>query len=168
VKELLEQYVPRVYRFALRLTANLHAAEDLTQETMLRAWRSRRFLENSQATRVWLFRIAVNLWRDQLRRNRSAVARAGELSVEAIDPIATPDCQAADAEALRLAMESLQQLPHLQRQALYLRACEGLSAAEIASVLRTSADSVKTSLCIARKRLREQLRGILESFFVLF
>src|SRR5712692_4928022 len=79
VKNLLEEYVPRVYRFALRLTNDPHAAEDLTQETLLRAWRRRGLLRDPRAARVWLFRITANLWRDQLRRDRCRVARAGPL-----------------------------------------------------------------------------------------
>src|SRR3989304_8552329 len=65
VKVLLEEHVPRVYRFALRLTGNRHEAEDLTQETFLRAWRHRRRLRDRSAARVWLFAIAANLWRDR-------------------------------------------------------------------------------------------------------
>jgi len=76
----------------------------------------------------------------------------------------TPDDQVANAESVHLALQSLQELPEGQRQALYLRACEGLSAEEIALVLGTSANSVKASLCVARKKLREQLRELFENF----
>lgn len=78
---LLEQLVPRVYGFALRLTGNLHAAEDLTQETFLRACRKAASLQDERRLRVWLFQIAVNLWRDQLRRRRLAPERAGPLDL---------------------------------------------------------------------------------------
>src|SRR5712692_6946834 len=91
VKNLLEEYVPRVYRFALRLTNNPHAAEDLTQETMLRAWRGRWLLRNPQTFRVWLFRITANLWRDQLRRGRLTVARAEQLPLDHAAKIPTPE-----------------------------------------------------------------------------
>lgn len=168
VEKLLQEYVPQGYRFALRLTGDTQAAEDLTQETLLRAWRSRLRLRHSHATRVWLFRIAANLWRDQLRRQQHAVARPAELTDEIAASTAAPDKSAADAECLRMTLQSLQQLPPLQRQALYLRACEGLSAAEIAVVLRSTPDSVKASLCLARKTLGAQLRGILSGFFTLF
>src|SRR5207244_7362280 len=82
---LLQECVPRVYRFALRLTHDPHAAEDLTQETFLRAWSQFRHLREPRAAQVWLFRIAVNVWRDQVRRGRSRIARAGSLSADAPD-----------------------------------------------------------------------------------
>jgi len=163
VRELLEEYVPRVYRFALRLANDPHIAEDLTQETMLRAWRKRELLREPGAARVWLFRITVNLWQDWLRRGRSLVAQAGSLPPDQPDRGRTPDDQLANEESVHLALQSLQELPEGQRQALYLRACEGLSAEEIALVLGTSANSVKASLCVARKKLREQLRELFEN-----
>jgi RNA polymerase sigma-70 factor (ECF subfamily) len=166
VRELLEEYVPRVYRFALRLTNDPHAADDLTQETFLRAWRRRQVLRDPRTARVWLFRIAVNVWNDQLRRKRSLVAQAVALPIDQPDRGPGPERKVEDQESLRLALQSLQELPDRQRHALYLRACEGLSAAEIASVLDTSADSVKASLCVARKKLREQLRELFESLFL--
>jgi RNA polymerase sigma-70 factor (ECF subfamily) len=167
VRELLEEYVPRVYRFALRLANDSHEAEDLAQETMLRAWRKRDLLRDPQAARVWLFRIAVNVWRDRLRHGRSLVARAGPLPPDQPDPQRSPDNQIADEECVRLVLESLQELPDAQRQALYLRACEGLSASEIALVLGTNANSVKASLCVARKKLREQLRELFDHFLLI-
>jgi RNA polymerase sigma-70 factor (ECF subfamily) len=164
VRELLEAYVPRVYRFALRLTRDPHAAEDLTQETFLRAWRQVRHLREPRAAQVWLFRIAANVWRDQVRRGRSRIARASSLSADAPDRSPPADEQLAEQECLRLALDSLQALPEQQREALYLRACEGLSAAEIATVLGTSADSVKASLCVARSKLRKLLEHLLFVF----
>jgi len=163
VRELLEEYVPRVYRFALRLANDPHVAEDLTQETMLRAWRKREMLREPGSARVWLFRITVHLWQDRLRRGRSPVAQASTLPADQPDRGRHPDEQIADQESLRLALQSLQELPEGQRQALYLRACEGLSAEEIAGVLGTTANSVKASLCLARKKLREQLRELFEN-----
>ena len=79
MSERLEEHLPGVYRFALRLTGNPHAAEDLTQEAFLRAWRQARQLRVPQAARAWLLRITMNVWRDQLRRGQSPVARAGPL-----------------------------------------------------------------------------------------
>jgi RNA polymerase sigma-70 factor (ECF subfamily) len=162
VRELLEEYVPRVYRLALRLTGDAHAAEDLTQETLLRAWRQLDRLRASGSARVWLFRIAANLWRDQLRRGRSPVARAGKLADDLAGRCVPPDRTAADHEAVGRALEVMETLPPRQRQVLYLNACEGLSAAEAAEVLGISSSAAKASLSLARKRLRHELRDLLE------
>lgn len=162
---LLEEFVPRVYRFALRLTGDPHAADDLAQETMLRAWRSRGRLRHPQAARVWLFRIAVNLWRDQLRRGRSSVARAGPLPEDHPGRTPAPDRQASGHDDLRRALAALDRLPERQREVLYLNACEGLPAADIAAVLGIQGDAVKASLSLARKKLREELHDLFEDLF---
>ena len=72
---LLVQYVPNVYGFARRLTRDDHAAEDLTQETLLHAIERIDTLRDVGRTRIWLFRIAANLWRDQWRRSKHPAAR---------------------------------------------------------------------------------------------
>src|SRR5438067_2836878 len=98
VSDLLDEWVPRVYRFALRLCRDRHAAEDLTQETFLRAWRRRGRLRDERAARAWLFRITANLWRDQVRRGRLPVARAGPLDDAAPGRAEPPERLAADRE----------------------------------------------------------------------
>jgi RNA polymerase sigma-70 factor (ECF subfamily) len=165
VKDVLEEYVPQIYRFALRLTHDPHAAEDLTQETVLRAWRGRGRLRQPQAVRVWLFRITVNLWRDQLRRGQSRIAQAGPLPDDHAGSTPAPDRQAAGQEDVRRALAALDRLPERQREVLYLNTCQGLSAAEIATILGIHPDAVKASLCLARKKLREQLHDLFEDLF---
>lgn len=161
MRELLQAYLPRVYRFAWRLTNDPHAAEDLTQETFLRAWRQRHRLRDPGAARVWLFRITANLWRDQLRRRQSPVARAGPLGEGQPSAARPPDVKLVQQEAVGRALEALNALPPRQRQVLYLSACEDLAAADIATVLGISAEAVKANLSLARKKLREQLQDLL-------
>src|SRR5687767_14908852 len=100
VTSRLETWVPRVYRFALRLSRDPHAAADLTQDTFLRAWRHRGRLRDPRAVRGWLFRIAANLWRDRLRRGRSPVARAGPLDETEPGAAHSPERTAAGREEL--------------------------------------------------------------------
>lgn len=165
VKSLLEEYVPRVYRFALRLTRNSHTAEDLTQEAFLRALRSGSAPGNPHAIRVWLFRITVNLWRDQLRRGKLRVGRAEGLVEDPPSPWRSPDQVVAEREELKQALDALETLPDRQREVLYMSACEGLSAAEIAEVLGSRPEAVKSNLSLARKRLRQMLQNILQVVF---
>lgn len=153
----LEDWVPRVYRFARRLTADADAAEDVAQEAFLRAWRHRGRLRDERAARGWLFRIAANVWRDRLRSGRSPIARAAPLDATAPAPARPVEHQAAGKEELARALAALDALPPRQRDVLYLTACEGLSAAEVAAVLGISPDAAKASLSLARKKMREQL-----------
>jgi RNA polymerase sigma-70 factor (ECF subfamily) len=162
VGSLLEELAPRIYRFALRLTCDSHAAEDLTQETLLRAWRRRDRLREPHAARVWLFAIAVNLWRDALRRGRHLAGRAGPLVGDPVGRVLAPDADAARQEDLRRALDAMDALPERQREVLYLSACEGLALAEVASVLGITASAAKASLSLARRKLREELSDLVD------
>ena len=157
VSELVEQWVPRVYRFALRLCNDPDVADDLTQETFLRAWRHRGRLRDPRVLRVWLFRIATNLWRDRLRRGRFPIAQPEILSdsEQANEPAA--ERLVSVKEELSLALGAMNALPNRQREVLYLIACEEMSAAEVSQVLDISTDAVKSSLSLARKQMRRML-----------
>ena len=155
--KFLEEWMPRIFRFALRLTCDCHKAEDLAQETMLRAWRQRESLRDFQSSRVWLFRIAANLWADQLRRGRSPVARAGPLPETAWQVSQSAEQSLAGREELHLALAALEQLPPRQREVLYMNACEGMKIAEIAEVLEATPEAIKASLSLARKKMRDSL-----------
>lgn len=165
MRNLLQEYVPRVYRFALRLTHDAHTAEDLTQETFLRAWRRHGLLRDPQAIHVWLFRITANLWRDQLRRGKLRVAQAGPLPADCASGMRPAERSVEDQDDLRRALEAMEALPERQREVLYLSACEGLSAAEITLVLGISSEAVKANLCLARKKLRQELKDLYEDRF---
>jgi RNA polymerase sigma-70 factor (ECF subfamily) len=165
VRALLEQYVAGVYRFALRLTGDRHQAEDLAQETLLRAWRHRKRLRQRKAARVWLFKIAANLWRDQVRRRGRGPREAASPVDECPSVETSPDRPISDQEDLRRALETMDSLPPRQREVLYLHACEGLSLAEIADVLGIRAEAAKASLSLARKRMRCKLADICRDRF---
>ena len=152
--------MPRVYRFALRLTNDPDAADDLTQETFLRAWRRRDRLRDPTQARVWLFRITANIWRDRLRRGRSPVALAGPLPENEVGNVPSPDRLAAGRDDLSRALDALAGLPPRQREVLYLSACEEMTPAEVAAVLGISPDSAKANLSLARKAVRRQLSDL--------
>jgi RNA polymerase sigma-70 factor (ECF subfamily) len=156
----LEQHVDAVYRYALRLTRRADLAEDVAQETLLRAWKCRGRLRDPRAARSWLLRIATNVWSDQLRKTRADPA-----VLESEPPCSRrPAAQVfADQENVRLALEAMDQLPQRQRQVLYLITCEQLSHEEVAEVLEIGVAAVKSNLCIARKAMRTRLKQLYES-----
>lgn len=151
----LEEWLPRVYRFARRLCQDASVAEDLTQDAMLRAWRCRHELRNPAAVRVWLFRITANLWHDRLRRQQSPIAQAQGLSGNELGAPIAPDFLPTVRDELSFVLAALDQLPARQREVLYLSACEEMSSAEVAEVLGITSDSAKANLSLARKRMRE-------------
>jgi RNA polymerase sigma-70 factor, ECF subfamily len=156
----LEQYLDTVYRYALRLTGRPDLAEDVTQETMLRAWQNQRKLRDPHLARIWLLRIATNLWNDNLRRTRYQPR-----SLECEPPC--PRRAAAEtrdaAESVRLALAAMDELPPRQRQVIYLITVEELSHAEVAEVLDINLAAVKSNLSAARKEMRRRLKEVYES-----
>jgi RNA polymerase sigma-70 factor (ECF subfamily) len=165
VRNLLDEYVPRVFRFAMRLSRDHHTAEDLTQETLLRAWRHRDRLREPHTALVWLMRITQNLWLDHLRRRKHPVGQAAPLCTEVVDKSDAAIRTVGDQDEARMALGAMDSLPSRQREVLYLHACEGFTHVEISEVLGISPDAVKANLSLARKKMRELLRGtIFHSF----
>jgi RNA polymerase sigma-70 factor (ECF subfamily) len=156
VLEGLAEHVPHVYRFALRLSGDVHRAEDLTQETFLRAWKGREKLKDNRAARVWLFRIAANLWKDDLRRSetRTEDSQAESFTVSAS---ASAERMLESREELEQALKMLDSLPPRQRAVLYLAAVEELSLGDIGEILQITYNDAKVNLSLARKRMRERV-----------
>lgn len=152
--EQLEQLIPGLYRFACRLTGQADWAEDLTQETLLRAWEKRRQLREEHSLRLWLFRIAVNLCRDQMRQNHRR-PNLEPNAESAVDPSPEPSRIAGEREEVFEVLKVLEQLPPRQREVLHLSAVEEFRVAEIAEILGISANAVKVNLCEARKKMRD-------------
>ena len=156
----LEEHSQRVWRFALRLTRDVHQAEDLSQEVLLRAWRHRWRLRDPRRGCVWLFRITMNLWRDQARRNSRRPSCGAWPDIDQQAANATPVQRLIDQEDVRQALATMDELPSRQREVLYLHACEALALTEIASVLGISTEAVKASLSLARKTMRRKLEHL--------
>jgi RNA polymerase sigma-70 factor, ECF subfamily len=158
--DTIEEHVGSVYRYALRLTHRPDLAEDLTQETLLRGWRNRRKLRDERAARVWLFRIATNLWTDQIRRGRF---RAEALDTEPACPRPLPAAASDERENVRMALAAMDKLPPRQRQVLYLVTCENMAHGEVATILGIGDSAVKANLSLARKEMRLRLKEIYEA-----
>jgi RNA polymerase sigma-70 factor, ECF subfamily len=156
----VDEYLPRVYRFALALTRSRQEAEDLVQETYVRAWRRRRQLQDPKAAAAWLFSIAKNAWTDRLRRKARRRAATEPLGDDYQDPAAGPDRGLVVREDLGRVLEAMDSLPPRQREVLHLHACQGLSLQEIADVLGITTQAAKASICEARKRLRQRCHEI--------
>src|SRR4051812_13120776 len=162
------------------MLGSLAEAEDLAQETFLRAWKSRDGFEGRASARTWLYRIATNACLDVLTRRPRRVlpdqlgpAGEPEGQITAVDlpwlepyPDRLLDAAAPDAtgpvvierETIELAyLAALQYLPPRQRATLVLRDVLGWSAKETAASLETSVASANSALQRARATLRERL-----------
>jgi RNA polymerase sigma-70 factor, ECF subfamily len=163
-----------------RMVGSVDEAEDLVQETYLRAWRSYGTFEGRSSLRTWLYRIATNACLSALEQRGRWVLSSG-LGGPADDPdappgpaehevawlgpvpdaVVTPETHdpatlVAAREGVRLALvAALQYLPARQRAVLLLREVLGFSASEVAAILGVSAAAVKSALQRARARLDE-------------
>jgi len=153
----IEAHVGNVYRYALRLVGRADMAEDLAQETMLRGWRNWRKLRDPRAARVWLLRIATNLWNDELRR---AKFRTQSLPADPPCPRPLTTVASDERENVRIAMAAMDELPPRQRQVLYLTTCESLTHSDVATILQISESAVKANLSLARKEMRRRLKDL--------
>jgi RNA polymerase sigma-70 factor (ECF subfamily) len=158
--DAIEEHVGSVYRYALRLTGRADLADDLTQETFLRGWRNRRKLRDARAVRVWFFKIATNLWTDELRRKRFQQV---SLKSEPPCPRPLPAAVGVGLESVRQALAAMDELPPRQRQVLYLVTCENMTHSEVATIAGISESAVKANLSLARQQMRRRLKDVYES-----
>ena|SRR5215472_6682091 len=156
---LLETYCDRIYPYLLRLVRNPCEAQDLTQETFLRTHRHREKLRDPESVRSWLYRIATHVALDHLRQRMPHIPIDDEKSVEGLQPAVSSRPSAQEVterkEASRCVQHCLDFLPHHYRAVLLLHEAHGLTAVEIAGLLRTNPATVKMRLHRARHLLHK-------------
>lgn len=155
MKTQIEEHIDSVFRFALSLTKNRHAAEDLSQECLLRAQQKIHQLKEPSKTKSWLFQIVVNLWKDHLRKKQPNLVETDIATLFAES--SRPDETLIQKEEKIEALQMMQALPDKQRNVLFLSVVEQLSNQEIGELLGMNVNSVKASLSIARKTMRYKL-----------
>ncbi len=169
---LLERHRRELHVHCYRMLGSFTDAEDLVQETFLRAWQHRDRLEPGSNTRAWLYRIATNACTDTIRRQRrQAPATVGTCAeVPWLQPYpdallneipadeAGPESAAVARETIELAfIAAIQALPPRQRAVLVLCGALGWPAAEAAAALDTTTAAVNSALQRARAVLRDRL-----------
>jgi len=152
-----ERWIPRLRRYALALTGNREAADDLTQDTLERAWRKRALWQPGTDLRAWLFTVMHNVYVNGVRSAR-ATESLDEDGPTADALHALPAMSAADGDVvlseLRAALALL--VPE-QREVVLLVGLEQMSYAEAAAVLEVPIGTVMSRLARGRERLRELL-----------
>lgn len=156
---LVREYEKPVYNLALRMTGSVEDAQDLTQETFIKAYRRLDSFRGDSKFSAWLYRIASNVCLDHLRSK----ARSGTVSIAVSDEdgaeLDIPDTAPSVEETVlgNLTREAVQRgldlLPEAQRQILLLREINGLSYEEIAQTLSLESGTVKSRIFRARKKL---------------
>ncbi len=146
---LCQSLRPDLLRFAFWLSRDRSLAEDVVQETLLRAWKSRDALKDETAAKPWLLTIVRREYARCFERKRLPLVDVEELVAREEPTLA--DAGDAQLEELRAAMFKL---PEEYREPLVLQVLMGYSTAEIAAELELSTAAVLTRLFRARKQLR--------------
>jgi RNA polymerase sigma-70 factor, ECF subfamily len=148
-----------LYSFALALSRDASTAQDLVQETYVRALGARRKAEPEGNVRLWLFVILHNVWRNQLRR-RHVITDDTALAFLP-DPGASPE-EALERKRLRRRLRAaIAELPASFRQVVELRCVQEFSYQEVASIVGCPTGTVMSRLARGRAMLRRLLRPTL-------
>lgn len=164
---LVKKYERPVYGLILRMVGNREDAADLTQETLLKAFKGLKDFKEKSGFHTWLHRIAVNLTLNFLKKSREQ-----KTHLEYIDSMANEETQiqtelesseVASSEELREQIEkALADLPQIYKIAFYLVVFQGMSHREAAGVLGCSEGTVSWRIHEARKILKEKLKTYFE------
>lgn len=154
---------PRIYRYILSMVQDTAEAEDLTQETFLRAYRNRASLRDEAAQTAWLYRIATHVCLDRLRQYARRAPMETDTDLDLVE-IAEPDTPSLQKVIEQDEMSACVQgyLNHLSdsyRSVILLHDMHELSAPEIAGLLGESLANVKIRLHRSRQKLRLALQA---------
>ena len=163
---VMETYQPVIFRFMFASLRDRDAAETLTQDCFLRAYRHRNRFRGSASVKTWLMRIAVNLVRDRLRNRRLQFWRRTQLSAieeyKVNDSVATrglsPESQTLLNDQVSGIWQAAGSLSHMQRSVFLLRFVEEMDLIEIADALGVTEGTVKSHLSRALNNIRERIR----------
>lgn len=163
-RALVEEHSPMVFRVAYRMTGSEEDAEDVVQESFLKAHRSLARFDARSSFGTWIYRIAVNCAIDLIRRRRQAAAPSRRMGDEDFDLVENfpsnappPDRDALSGQIHRSVAAALTRLSPLERAAFVLRHLEGMPIEGIASVLQSRPNAVKQTVFRAVQKLRREL-----------
>ncbi|MBM3738198.1 MAG: RNA polymerase sigma factor [Acidobacteria bacterium] len=155
-RHLVERHSRSVFRLAFRMTGSESDADDIVQDTFLRAFRQIETYEARSAFSTWIYRIAANCCLDMLRARRR---RPQELPEALVCEAPGPDRMALATEVRTTLSGALATLSDQERAAFLLRHFEGCSISQIGESLGISETAAKNSIFRAVKKLRDQLEG---------
>lgn len=167
LNDLMERHATPVFRFLCRMLGNEDDANDLAQETFARVFQSRDKFRTSERFSTWLFTIAANLARNQIRwRTRHPNVSLDAETGTAEEPLANvlpatdaaPNERALAKERVVAVRRAVRKLPEDLREAIVLCEWEEKSVAEAASILDATPKAVESRLYRARQHLREELK----------
>ena len=163
-KLLVERYQERIRNLIFSIFHDSGIVDDLAQEVFIKAFESLQTFRLDSSFYTWIYRIAVNKSRDEMRRRKirrflSFQTLVDESNKELVSKLSVPP---EERDAKEIVALGLQALPEKFRSAIILKDLEGLSYEEMAEVLQCELGTVKSRLSRARTMLRKVLQPILE------
>jgi RNA polymerase sigma-70 factor, ECF subfamily len=170
-KSLVERHSRAVYRLAHRMTGNPQDAEDVVQETFLKAYRQLGRFESRANFGTWLHRIAVNCSIDVIRARKHQETAHDAVDLDTLDggggqhdPVdPSPERLMLSTEVQEQVTRAMDGLTHMERAAFVLRHFEGHSIDEISRALNLKANAAKHSIFRAVRKMRLALEPFVES-----
>jgi len=154
---LLRRHADALLAFIHRTVRDRHRAEELFQDVFLAVWIGRHSFQRSGTFRPWLFGIAVNKCRAELRRSTRLSVVGLNYADEAASPGPTPESAADAAETAHHVQQAVDRLPDNQRTAVVLRLWSGLAYSEIAQAMGVAEGTVRSHMFHALKTMRNYL-----------
>ncbi|OIQ84803.1 ECF RNA polymerase sigma-E factor [mine drainage metagenome] len=167
---LVMKYQRRIFRLIMRFIRDPAQAEDVAQETFLRAYRAIPQFRGDSQFYTWLYRIAVNTAKKAIAEGAREVTlhenlgEGGETSGldEHLSDLETPEAVLAGRQVARTVNEAIDGLPEDLRTAIALREIEGMSYEDIARAMSCPVGTVRSRIFRAREAIARQLRPLLE------
>jgi len=164
---VVERHSQTLFRLAYRMPGNEQDAEDVVQETFLRAYRQLNKFEARSSFSTWLYRIAVNCSLDQSRKRRQQDERQATPHPEMPDPLLSLPSTDPSTERLVLSAEvrkkveaTLNELTEKEKAAFVLRHYEGMSIEEVGRAMGLRANAAKNNIFRAVQKLRRALAPV--------
>lgn len=144
----------KIYRTGLRITLNAQEAEDLTQDTLLRVWSKRDYLQQVGSIEAYCLAVCRNLALDRMAKRENGNLSLEAEQTDAPDNARTPQEQMEHEEELQRVHQLFNRLPEKFRTALQLRDIEGMTYKQAADAMGMTEELFKVTLHRARKNLR--------------
>jgi RNA polymerase sigma-70 factor (ECF subfamily) len=164
---VIREHLPAVYGYLLRFTGSKETAEDVAQETFIRAWRHWKKYDSTKPLKPWLLAIARNAALDAVRKKNIIpfsflATEAYEGIFDVPDDSASPADVAAAGERRQEVHRQLAAIKPAYREVLTLHYIDEMSVPEVANILKLPLETVRTRLRRARQALRGQLKDATE------
>ncbi len=167
---LVTKYQRKLFRLVLRLVSNQTEAEDVVQETFIKAYRALHQFRGDSAFYTWLYRIGINTAKNFLDNQGRRVPTSTDATAEQVEAfeegenlrdINTPESMLASKQIAETVNVAMEELPDDLRMALSLREMDGLSYDEIAAIMECPIGTVRSRIFRARESIAVRLRPLL-------